>query len=154
MTPQRGIRIGIRTRRRQARTRSLLPDGCPSMANAHLLGTTSNREDPIPKPSPDAIPSAAVVTKTTSSSKRRGNESNGNWNLAADVGCSIQTIVRPLSTMMKMYQRRVAYQKKYGSTCVPQQWKEDSELAVWVANQRRRCKSNCRIDLLNDINFD
>ena len=53
----------------------------------------------------------------------------------------------------KMYQKLVAYNKKYGNTCVPDSWKEDPKLANWVKRQRYYCKEQYRIELLNDIAF-
>ena len=38
---------------------------------------------------------------------------------------------------MEMYKKLVAYEKKYGSTCVPQRWKEDPKLGRWVNTQRQ-----------------
>jgi len=56
---------------------------------------------------------------------------------------------------MVMYGRLVAYKAKHGgSTRVPLRYKEDPQLASWVANQRKRCKVKQRIDLLNDIGFE
>merc|ERR1712085_31172 len=53
----------------------------------------------------------------------------------------------------KMYERLVAYKKEYRTTCVPRQWKEDPKLGRWVQIQRRQCKDQDRINLLNKIAF-
>ena len=56
-----------------------------------------------------------------------------------------------------MYQRLIAYKKKYGTTSVPHGWKEDPQLANWVMNQHvaySKCKlSQEWIDLLESIGF-
>ena len=48
-----------------------------------------------------------------------------------------------LNKWRKMYQRLIAYKKKYGTTSVPHGWKEDPQLANWVMNQHvaySKCK--------------
>lgn len=52
-----------------------------------------------------------------------------------------------------MYQRLVAYKEKYNTTFVPERYKEDSQLGFWILSQRRGCKHQDRINLLNDIGF-
>jgi len=54
---------------------------------------------------------------------------------------------------MKMFQKLVAYQQKFGNVAVPERWKEDPQLGLWVSKQRRGCKDPYRIDLLNGIGF-
>lgn len=54
---------------------------------------------------------------------------------------------------MEMYNRLVAYKKENKTTLVPQKYKEDLKLGVWVKYQRRHCKENYRVDILNDIGF-
>eukprot|EP00536_Pseudo-nitzschia_multiseries_P019629 jgi/Psemu1/233029/e_gw1.5900.4.1 len=52
-----------------------------------------------------------------------------------------------------MYQRLVAYKKKHNNTNVPQRYKEDPQLGLWVSTQRRGCEESDRIDRLNRIGF-
>jgi len=54
---------------------------------------------------------------------------------------------------MKRYQDLVAYKNIHGTSCVPQIYKADPALGLWVRNQRRTCKLKARVDLLNDIGF-
>ncbi len=54
---------------------------------------------------------------------------------------------------MKMYHDMVEYKKKYGTTCVPLNWKENRRLGIWVRNQRVGCTEQWRIDLLDKVDF-
>merc|ERR1712028_334889 len=42
----------------------------------------------------------------------------------------------------KLYERLVAYKEQYGSTCVPQPYKADPQLGVWVKTQRANYNKN------------
>jgi hypothetical protein len=50
-----------------------------------------------------------------------------------------------------------AYKAKYGDCNVPEDWRENPQLAKWVSNQRNRYKSRVllpdRIKLLEDLGF-
>ena len=56
-----------------------------------------------------------------------------------------------------MFRRLVAYQTQHQTTNVPFRWKEDPQLATWVATQRKTYKnetlSNERVKLLKSIDF-
>jgi len=52
-----------------------------------------------------------------------------------------------------MYQRLLAYRKRYQNTRVPRSF-EDSKLAGWVHTQRKLCSEKKRVELLNDIGFE
>ena len=54
----------------------------------------------------------------------------------------------------RMFQRLKDFQDRHGTTRVPQRWKEDPRLGIWVQNQRRHCKKKERVDLLNGIGFE
>lgn len=56
------------------------------------------------------------------------------------------------SYWIDMYERLVAYQTKHKTTHVPRG--KDPQLGPWVEHQRRRCRDEDRVALLNDINFD
>lgn len=71
--------------------------------------------------------------------------------LLESIGFSLKS-KRP-NRWIKMYERLVAYNKKHGTTCVRREWEGDPQLAIWVANQRRGCKKQDRINLLNKIGF-
>jgi hypothetical protein len=58
-----------------------------------------------------------------------------------------------VDTWKAMYQRLVAYKAKYNTTLVPERYKEDPQLGLWVHHQRQCCKDKDRIDLLNSIGF-
>jgi len=55
---------------------------------------------------------------------------------------------------MEMYERLVAYQKKYKNTRVPYSYKADPKLRIWVFTQRQACKEHNQFDLLNAIGFE
>ena len=55
---------------------------------------------------------------------------------------------------MKMYNRLVAYKKKFHNTRVPRAYEEDPKLGIWVLNQRTYCKEKHRVALLNNIGFE
>ncbi|KAL7542439.1 hypothetical protein ACHAXR_011781, partial [Thalassiosira sp. AJA248-18] len=56
-----------------------------------------------------------------------------------------------------MFDKLVAYKGKYGDCLVPQRYRDDPQLAIWVASQRRAAKANALSDdrrkLLVDIGF-
>lgn len=52
-----------------------------------------------------------------------------------------------------MYQRLLDYKKEYGTTRVSKTYKSDPQLAQWVQTQRKYCKEQDRIDILNGIGF-
>jgi len=58
---------------------------------------------------------------------------------------------------MEMYQRLMAYKKQHKTTSVPQRYKEDEKLGVWVKYQQERYKNNLlsvrRINYLESIGF-
>ena len=62
---------------------------------------------------------------------------------------------------VEMFDRLVAYEKQYKTTCVPLRYKVDPKLGTWVQNQRqyyKKNKNNCRfttdrINRLNKIGF-
>lgn len=54
---------------------------------------------------------------------------------------------------MAMFERLVVYQKKHNSTRVPINFK-DGQLVRWVQKQRKECKEEDRIELLNGIGFE
>ncbi|OEU05934.1 HA-domain-containing protein, partial [Fragilariopsis cylindrus CCMP1102] len=57
----------------------------------------------------------------------------------------------------KLFQRLVAYKKQHKSTNVPQYYKEDPKLAIWVRCQRAHCTNKelsvDRINCLDSIRF-
>jgi len=53
----------------------------------------------------------------------------------------------------EMYQRLLAYHKKYKNTRVPRNFEADPQLAKWVKSQHQFCIQKDRVDLLNDIGF-
>jgi hypothetical protein len=53
-----------------------------------------------------------------------------------------------------MYDRLVVFKKKYKTTRVPAEWKEDPKFGRWVSRQREICKDRGRIELLNVIDFE
>jgi hypothetical protein len=61
---------------------------------------------------------------------------------------------------MEMYHRLVAYKKEYKHTFVPQKYKADPKLGVWVNAQKAAYSngkarlSEKRLKLLNSIDFD
>ena len=54
---------------------------------------------------------------------------------------------------MEMYKRLEKYKQEYNSTCVPQKYKADPQLGLWVSYQRQQCKKKELVDLLNRIGF-
>jgi len=54
---------------------------------------------------------------------------------------------------LNSFERLVAYENKYKTTCVPRGYKLDPQLGGWVIKQRQKCKDKDRIDLLNGIGF-
>lgn len=56
------------------------------------------------------------------------------------------------------FERLVNYKRLKGSTRVPKSYSEDTELATWVYNQRKRYKEGKlmehRVELLNNLGFE
>jgi len=55
---------------------------------------------------------------------------------------------------VEMYLRLKAYKEEHNRTNVSHTPKEHRQLQTWVRNQRRRCKEEHRIALLDDIGFE
>jgi hypothetical protein len=76
---------------------------------------------------------------------------NGREEAQKDPSVQVERAKLAHEAWMKMYNRLLAHKEKTGS--VEAVWRKDARLARWVARQRNGCKTQKRIDLLNDIGF-
>jgi len=88
---------------------------------------------------------------TTASSKKANGarEANG-----VDNATNSRRRGDPDERWMEMYGRLKKYKESHnGSTRVPRIYKPDPQLSRWVGTQRRLCKRQDRVELLNSIDF-
>jgi hypothetical protein len=85
---------------------------------------------------------------------QRGTMTKLRMDLLDSIGLQWQR--RELNSWMDMYERLLAYKKKYKNVRVPYRYLDDPLLGFWVQNQQYSCNENEKyhVQLLNEIGFE